>query len=135
MQSTIGMVKVWRLIRINKVLKIGNFLLKITLNLYGKFTSPVVIGSCGSSRSPKLFFLLYEEQLWWDWFRNHNWCLYIWFGVFVEVHSSLEICLQVFLCWLEFFFPCSLISHIQKVKLYLHFFFGKEIEMTTSNVL
>jgi hypothetical protein len=66
MQSTIGMVKVWRLIRINKVLKIGNFLLKITLNLYGKFTSPVVIGSCGSSRSPKLFFLLYEEQLWWD---------------------------------------------------------------------
>jgi hypothetical protein len=47
MQSTIGMVKVWRLIRINKTLKIGNFLLKITLNLYGKFTSPVVIGHVG----------------------------------------------------------------------------------------
>jgi len=63
MQSTIGMVNVWRLIRINKALKIGKFLRKITLKLYGKFTSPV--GS-GSSRSPKLLFLLYEEQLYWD---------------------------------------------------------------------
>jgi hypothetical protein len=52
------MVKAWRLIRINKALKIGDFLLKITLNLYGKFTSWVVSGSCGSSRSPKLLFLL-----------------------------------------------------------------------------
>jgi hypothetical protein len=42
MQSTIGMVNVWRLIRINKALKIGKFLLKITLKLYGKFTSAVV---------------------------------------------------------------------------------------------
>ncbi len=63
MQSTIGMVNVWRLIRINKALKIGKFLLKITLKLYGKFTSPVASGSYRSSRSPKLLFLLQEEQL------------------------------------------------------------------------
>jgi hypothetical protein len=42
MQNTIGMVNVWRLMRINKALKIGKILLKITLKLYGKFTSPVV---------------------------------------------------------------------------------------------
>jgi hypothetical protein len=45
-----GMVNVWRLIRINKALKIGKFLLEITLKL-----SPEV---SGSSRSPKLLFLL-----------------------------------------------------------------------------
>jgi hypothetical protein len=58
MQSTIAMVNVWRLIRINKALKIGKFLLKITLKLHGKFTFPVVSGSSRPSISPKLPFLL-----------------------------------------------------------------------------
>ncbi len=43
----------------------------------------------------------------------------------MEVHISLEICLQVFLCRLEFFFPCLLISHIQKVKLYVYIYFSE----------
>ncbi len=53
---------------------------------------------------------------------------------FVEVHSNLEICLQVFLCWLVFFPPCSLLSHIQKVKLYFYIYFsGRKLRCQLPN--